>query len=218
MRRRHDSLRSLAFLGCSLALFGLSLVLGGCKQSDSILLVEVAGPATLAPLQLSVTVTADLNDARNFLVPAMPRDVGDPITLPASFTIALDRSHSAPITISIDALGDNGPLNFSGTTKMQHIEIGGQTIIAVMLIEGQPPGGIDGGADAGDAGPSDAREGGTAGSGGAGGTGGSGGAGGTGGSGGAGGRGGSGGVDAAAGADGAAGGDEVGMGLDGATD
>lgn len=206
--RRHAPFRLLALLG-------LSFALGGCKQSDSILLVEVAGPATLEPLQLSVTVLAGNNinaQATNFPVPAVPRDVGDPIQLPASFTIALDRSHMAPITISIDAFGDMGPLGYSGTATMQHIEIGGQTDIAVMLGETPPPGGVDGGADAGDAGPSEAGQAGAGGSGGAGGVGGAGGASG------AGGTSGAGGADGAAGVDGAADGDEGGAGLDGATD
>src|SRR5882724_10270300 len=106
-------------------LVGLLLASGACKPSDSILLVEVAGAATLMPFQFSVTVTAGL-DARNFLVPLAPPAAGQPISLPASFTIALDRSRTGPITVSIDALDASGsPIGF-GTTMMQHIQIGGQ--------------------------------------------------------------------------------------------
>jgi hypothetical protein len=125
---------------------GLLLASGGCKPSDTILLVEVAGPAALMPFQFSVTVTAGL-DARNFLVPPMPTPAGQPISLPASFTIALDRSHMGPITVSIDALDASGsPIGF-GTTMQQHIQIGGQTSISVMLTAELPPDSGDGGAD-----------------------------------------------------------------------
>ncbi|HEV3032011.1 MAG TPA: hypothetical protein VG319_10250 [Polyangia bacterium] len=125
-------------------LVGLLLAWGGCKLSDSILLVEVAGSADLMVSQFSVTVTAGL-DARNFRVPPMPTP--EPISLPASFTIALDRSHMGPITLSIDALDASGsPIGF-GTTMQQHIQIGGQTSISVMLTAELPPDVGDGGAD-----------------------------------------------------------------------
>jgi hypothetical protein len=120
------------------------LALSGCKQSDSILLIEVFGPSDLVPTQLSVTVTAGL-DARFFPVPPMPLP-GDTIALPASFTIALDRAHAGPITVSIDALDAQIPLGY-GMTMQQHIQIGGQTIIPVMLMHGLPPDSPDAGQD-----------------------------------------------------------------------
>src|SRR5579862_5951166 len=102
MTRRSTIMRQFALLA-------LVLVPGACKQSDSILLVEVYGRAMLDPLQLSVTVVVDAgNDGRNISVPATPRDKSDPITLPTSFTIALDRSHTGPVMISIDALDATG--------------------------------------------------------------------------------------------------------------
>jgi hypothetical protein len=184
MRRSATTLRLLALLW-------LGLGAAGCKQSDTVLLVTVYGPSSLKATQLSVTVTAGI-DARNILVPATP---GDVIPLPASFTISLDRSHMGPITISIDALDSSGTIGF-GTTMMQHIQIGGQTDIAVMLMEGLPPDQLP---DAGVDGPG---AGGTAGSGGAG-------AGGV--------EDGGAGRDGASGADGAAGSGADAMGLDGAT-
>ena len=188
------------------ALLALVLVPGACKQSDSILLVEVYGPAMLDPLQLSVTVTVGvgLSEGRNFNVPTMARDMSDPITLPTSFTIALDRSLMAPVTISIQALDATGSPLAAGTTTMQHIEIGGQTDISVMLNDTLPPGTVDGGVDSGS--PDAAGQGGAGGQGGASGQGGAGGQAGTGGQGGA------------SGTDGGADGDDAAMGLDGATD
>jgi hypothetical protein len=173
---------------------------GGCKKPDTILLIEVAGPTSLNASQFRVTVTAGL-DARAFLVPPMPRVAGDPIGLPTSFSLGLDRSRTGPITVSIDALDvDQSPLGF-GTTMQEHIVIGGQTVITVFLMEGAPP----------DTGPD----------GGAGGTGGSTtGAGGQGGSGGQSGSAGQGGSGGQAGQDGSAGRDaeDDAMGLDGAAD
>jgi hypothetical protein len=196
------------------ALLALALVPGACKQSDSILLVEVYGPAMLDPLQLSVTVTVGvgLSEGRNFNVPTMARDMSDPITLPTSFTIALDRSLMAPVQISIDALDATGSPLAGGTTTMQHIEIGGQTDISVMLNDTLPPGSVDGGVDAGS---SDATgQGGASGQGGAGGQGGASGQGG----GGQAGTGGQSGAGGASGTDAGADGDDAAMGLDGATD
>jgi len=206
-------MRRLATTAGLLAL--LALTPAACKQSDSIVLVYVFGPKALMPQQLRVTVNSGL-DTRSFYVPPTIKQASDVITLPASFTIAFDRSHGGPITVSIDALGldMNGntvPLGFSGTTMMQHINIGDQTDIAVYLTEGLPPDQIDGGAD----GPSDANEGGAAGAGGSGGAGSGGGGSGGGGSGGA-GQGGAAGQNSDAASD-ADGGDDA-TGLDGAAD
>jgi hypothetical protein len=172
-----------------LAALASMLVLAGCTKPESILLVEIAGPLDISPAQLRVTVTAGI-DARAILVPAEPLTPGNTMMLPTSFSIGIDRAHTAPITISIDALdSDRSPIAF-GTSMQDHIAIGGQTVITVFLMAGSGP-------DEGTAGA-----GGGAGAGGAGGDGGDSGAAGQDGG------------DAAAGADG--GGD--GMGLDGATD
>jgi hypothetical protein len=194
MRRPRTPLRFLA-------LVALALSSGACKQSDSILLVIVYGPRSVVATHLSVTVTSGI-DARNITV--QPSTPSEPINLPASFTIALDRSHMGPITISIDALDDGNAIVAFGTTMMQHIEIGGQTDLAVMLMVGLPPDTGDGGAD----GPVDVGAGGSGGSADAGDAGGPGG---TGGAGGAGGQGGASGMDASVDGDDA-------IGLDGATD
>jgi hypothetical protein len=159
----------------------------GCAKNDStILLVEIAGPITLTPSQLRVTITTGL-EARSLLIPPTPR--ADPITLPTSFSLTMDHSRTAPITVSIDALdAQSSPVGF-GTTMQDHINLGGTTIIAVLLTEGAGP---DTSPDAGAAGAG----GGGAGGGGAGAAGGGAGAGG-------GGAGGASSADAAPGLDGA---------------
>jgi hypothetical protein len=136
------------------ALSALTLLLGlasaACSKQQTILLVEVAGPAGLDAHQLDVTVTAGLDPPRAFMIPGTP----DPnaFTLPVSFTITLDSSRMGPITVSVDALDlTQSPVGY-GTTMMQHIVLGGQTVLEVMLSDQLPPQDIDGGADAADAG------------------------------------------------------------------
>jgi hypothetical protein len=119
-----------------LALLAIGLAAGACKQSDSILLVLVYGPQSLDATQLSVTIFAS-PDTHN--IPVAPSTPGASIRLPASFTISLDRSYAAPITISIDALDASGSIVGFGTTMMQHIQVGGQTDIAITLNPGLPP-------------------------------------------------------------------------------
>jgi hypothetical protein len=131
---------------CLVAALALLLAPGACQKSDTILLIEVAGPASLMPVQFRVTVSAGGLDTRVFMVPQMARPAGEEISLPASFTLALDRSHAAPITISIDAHDESGSIIGFGTTAMEHIVIGGQTVIEVMLTE-TPPETPDAGVD-----------------------------------------------------------------------
>jgi hypothetical protein len=135
-------------------LLALALAAGACKQNDSILFVTVYGPIELAPNQLSVNVSVGDGTTHNILVAHMPPT--EAIALPASFTIALSSSLTAPITISINANNVNPDGSFStvgfGTTMMQHIHIGGQTDIAVQLMEGLPPDMADGGAGGSDGG------------------------------------------------------------------
>ena len=99
-----------------------------CQRDDSILLVEVAGDLTLMPAQLAVTVTAN-GSSRVLLVPPAPTT----ISLPTSFSVELDRSITGPVTIAIDALDEGGNVLDSGATTQNHINTGGETIIAVML-------------------------------------------------------------------------------------
>jgi hypothetical protein len=171
---------------------------GGCKKPDTILLIEIAGPISIKPSQFLVNVNAGFV-TRLLEVPLEPRSKDDPIILPTSFSLGLDRSHTGPITVTIDARGDDKSTVGFGTTIQQHIVIGGQTVITVFLMEGMDPG-PDGGAGAGGGGGS------TTGGGGQGGA--SGGAG----------AGGQAGQDGAAGAGGPGDAADDGMGLDGAAD
>jgi len=141
-------------LAPSVALLALLLTSAACKQTSSILLIEVAGPKAAMPNELRVVVSAGpTQDTRSFLVPANATPTQF-ITLPNSFTLTLDSSYTGPVVVSIDALGldTSGamvPLGFSGTTKMDHIMIGGLTVVSVMLVEGLPPDQIDAGTDSG---------------------------------------------------------------------
>jgi hypothetical protein len=161
-----------------------------CHRSDSILLVEVAGDLTLHPATLQVTVTAGA-DTRSFQIPST---AGAAIDLPASFSLELSPSLTGPISISIEADDATGFVIGRGSTTQQDIDVGGQTVVAVSLVE------VSGGVgDAGD-GSDAADDGGAGGLGGSSGAGGAGGRGGTGGSAGAAGRAGSGGTAGSGGA------------------
>ncbi|HVZ72444.1 MAG TPA: hypothetical protein VHJ20_08725 [Polyangia bacterium] len=128
----------LAFVAASFA---------GCAKSDTVLYVEVAAPRTILANQLYVTVSAGI-DARAFYVPRDPAD--EPIVFPASFSVSLDRTYSAPISISIDALGvvggTEGYVDYSGYTRQDHVEIGQQTAMVVVLTENKAPDQADAGA------------------------------------------------------------------------
>jgi len=108
--------------------------LAACQQADSILLVEVEGDLTLMPAQLQVTMTAGGQTHAPILVPPSPTT----ITLPTSFTVELDRSITGPVTIKIEAFDANGVGLANGSTTQTYINTGGQTIIAVTLVTGQP--------------------------------------------------------------------------------
>jgi hypothetical protein len=118
------------------------VALCACQQGNSILLVEVAGDLTLMPQQLSVTVTAGGRTKAPLLVPPEPTT----ISLPTSFTIELDGSITGPVTIAIDALDSSAAVAASGSATQAHINIGGETIIAVILASpAQPAASADGG-------------------------------------------------------------------------
>ena len=103
--------------------------LAACQAADSILLVEVSGDLTLMPAELDVTITAGGQTRGPILVPPSPT----PFTLPTSFTVELDRSITGPVTIAIDAVDDGGNVLAAGSTTQNHINAGGQTLIAVAL-------------------------------------------------------------------------------------
>jgi hypothetical protein len=68
--------------------------------------------------------------------------------------MALDRSHTGPVIIAVTALDEGGLPIADGTTTMEHIVIGGETVIPVNLVpetDQPPPPDNDGGADGGDA-------------------------------------------------------------------
>jgi hypothetical protein len=193
----------------SFTALAVALAFAGCKQADTILVIEVAGPADVHPNQLRLNVQAP-PDSHSFLVPAIPLASDKKMTFPTSFSISLDQSRRGPIRVSIDALdGQQVDLGFAGTTSQEHVTIGGQTIITVVLVEvaapDQPDGGVDVGPDAAGSGAGGSSGGGGAGDGG-----------GSGGSSGGGGAGGGAGASGAAGQGGAGG--DAGLGLDGAAD
>jgi hypothetical protein len=137
-------MRRRALHACALALLGLLLVPAGCKQSDSILLIEISGPRRedFVPWWFIATITPGTAEPKAFTIPKTPQAA----LLPQSFSIALDHSLTGPVTVSIVAYSEkNQPIGY-GTSVQQHIVIGGQTIIPVTITESEPPGQGDGGA------------------------------------------------------------------------
>jgi hypothetical protein len=101
----------------------------------------VAGSELLQPAQFQVVVIAGL-DMRAFVVPSQPVA---PLSLPTSFSIELDHSVTAPVTVQVEAFDQGRNSIGCGTTVQEHIQIGGQTIIAVFLDQCGGAGGAGGG-------------------------------------------------------------------------
>jgi hypothetical protein len=120
-----------------------STAFAACHRGDSILLVEVAGNLSLAPTSLNVTVQPSQAAYRTFVI--APKD-GAAITLPASLSVEMAPTLTGPITVEVDAI-EGGYVIASGTTSQQEINVGGQTIVVVTLIEGSMPR-VDAGSDA----------------------------------------------------------------------
>lgn len=119
------------------------LLVAGCHRADSTLLVEVSGDLTLQPTAFHVTVTVEGRVKAALEVPPNPSGT---ITLPASFSVELDRSFTGPVTIAVDARDGAGNTIASGETTQDHINAGGETIINVTIVAPSasgPP--IDGG-------------------------------------------------------------------------
>jgi hypothetical protein len=137
----------------------LATVVGGCRRADSYLLVEVAGDLSLMPAQFQVAVDCRKPMlSRVFNIPEAPTA----ITLPASFSIELDRNIIGPVVVYVAAVDVNGGLLGSGQTRQEHIKVGDDTIISVWLRppDGGDPDGGTGDPDAGsfDAGDPDAGD------------------------------------------------------------
>jgi hypothetical protein len=128
-----------------------STALAACHRSDSMLLVEVAGDLDLHPVALGVGVTIG-TQTRLLQVPAAP---GAQLTLPVSFSVEVDPSLRGPVSIAVDAKDAGGGVIARGLTTQDNIDVGGQTVLTVMLVSTSSPG-IDagemdaGGMDAGD--------------------------------------------------------------------
>jgi hypothetical protein len=102
-----------------------------CHQPQSVLLVEVSGDLALAPVSLSVTVTAGLDAQRTyFIAPA-----SGVVSLPASFTIELPGSVTGPVTVAIAALDTVGGIVADGQATRRNLNVGGQTILVVTLAD-----------------------------------------------------------------------------------
>ena len=120
--------------GAPLAILAVSLAFAACHRSDSILLVEVAGDLRLMPAQLQATIAVGTQTPRTLTVPPTPTS----ITLPASFSVELDRDLTGPVTIHVDAFDASFILVGAGDTTQEHINVGDDTIVVVTLVPTTP--------------------------------------------------------------------------------
>ncbi len=119
-----------------LAAVALSTWTASCHDPQSVLLVEVAGDLNLMPAALSVAVTAPRAPVRTFSI----APVSGVVSLPASFTVELPGTISGPVTVAITATDAYGTVLADGTATRQDLDVGGQTILVVTLVQ---PGSID---------------------------------------------------------------------------
>ncbi|HXJ20094.1 MAG TPA: hypothetical protein VMT03_07665 [Polyangia bacterium] len=113
------------------AVVALSTWTASCHRPNSVLLVEVAGDLNLTPFALSVTVTAPRTAERTFYI-SPPSGV---VSLPASFTVELPGTIVGPVTVAITAIDPLGLIVASGTATRQDLDVGGQTILVVTLVD-----------------------------------------------------------------------------------
>jgi len=117
--------RLLPFAAAALATCALA-----CHHADSILLIEVAGDLNLMPASFLVTVTAGQSGPKDLSV-APPG--GGAVSLPASFTVQLPATTTGPVTVAVRALDAATTVVAQGTVSQRDLNVGGQTILVVML-------------------------------------------------------------------------------------
>jgi hypothetical protein len=135
------SVRHRAFV--PVAAVAASTALLSCHRGDSILLVEVAGDLSLAPTALTVSVQPAQAAPRTFMI--TPKD-GSTISLPTSLSVEMAPNLTGPVTVEAGAIVGTS-IVATGKTTLADINVGGETIVAVMLTGGAPPA-IDAGTDA----------------------------------------------------------------------
>lgn len=112
------------------ATIALATGLSACHHADSILLVEVAGDLAWMPASLAVAVTPGQMPRKDLRI--MPPG-GAVVSLPASFTVELPGTLTGPITIDVQALDTYGLVLAEGTVTQRDLNVGGQTVVVVML-------------------------------------------------------------------------------------
>jgi hypothetical protein len=135
---RHRALVPLAAVAASTALFA-------CHRGDSILLIEVAGDERLAPASFEVSVQPAQAAQRTFRV--APKN-GSTVTLPTSLSVEMAPDLTGPVTVIVSAYDVSGLSLASGTATQTDINVGGETIVVVMLTSNSLPPPFDAGTDA----------------------------------------------------------------------
>lgn len=134
--------------------FALLLVVVGCRQADSVVVVRIETVDVTSPIhQLRTTLgNAGAQDVRRF--PDRPAAV--PIAFPTSFALVLARSRSGDLRVQVDGLDPGARLVATGEAS-GGLDVGGRVEITVVLRPSGSPqdGGTDGGPDVGDGPPAE---------------------------------------------------------------
>jgi hypothetical protein len=120
----------------------LLAVLGGCRQADSVVLVNVAGPGDLGATSLRASLANAGSEASFDFAPAAG------IVLPASFSVRLPRSRTGDVAVVVAALGPGGELLAHGSASTGLVA--GAIVELDVWLDVLPGSTEDGGGGAGD--------------------------------------------------------------------
>jgi sulfatase modifying factor 1 len=120
--------------GKILAALGVLIVLQGCRQADSVVLLNVEAGTDVAPVgALRVTMsTAQSHDTRVFPAQASPK----PVVFPTSLVLVIPRSRSGRLDLVIEGLGATSNGTVASGTAQTIIVVGGRVQKSVTLAAG----------------------------------------------------------------------------------
>jgi hypothetical protein len=135
----------------AIGLLVAAALLASCGGPDTIVVVVIDGYVRQPIHRFEVDVTVG-SETRKLQVPEMP---GEPISLPASFTLQIPRNRVGTLRVAIVAFDANGMNLAHGLGMPLSIEPGSREELAVTLGEGSVEAGPDAGPDTAPDGPSD---------------------------------------------------------------
>jgi cysteine-rich repeat protein len=116
------------------AVLGLLVVLQGCRQADSVVLLSVAAGTDIAQVSaLRITMsTAQSRDSKVFPVKASAQ----PVSFPTSLVLVIPRSRSGRLDLVVEGLDVTSQRTVASGTAQVLIAVGGQMQTSVVLTPG----------------------------------------------------------------------------------